>query len=293
MTRWLTPILAAVAMVATAAPTLADARYALVIGANDGVLDDERLLYAERDATRVAEVLTRLGGVPAENLILLQGSTAAAVERAISVLKLRLSAPVGAERPVLFVYYSGHADARALHLTGTQLSFTRFKQMVRDVEADVSVFMIDACRSGGLTRVKGAVPSAPFEFSVEDAMTSEGVAIITSSAEGEDAQESDRLRGGIFTHHLINGLWGAADSTQDGRVTLGEAYRYAYGQTLSATTRTRFVQHPTYAFEMKGKRELILTRLADAGLFGRVRLTDPGHYVLIERFGEGGVAAEL
>ncbi|MCA9517685.1 MAG: hypothetical protein KC635_22250, partial [Myxococcales bacterium] len=193
----------------------------------------------------------------------------------------------------LFVYYSGHADAQALHLRGTRLPFSRLKALAKGVGAEVSVFVVDACRSGGLTRVKGATPAPPFAIEVHDRIDSEGLAIITSSAEGEDAQESDRLKGGIFTHHLVSGLLGAADASGDRRITLSEAYRYAYAQTLRATSETRAVQHPTYAFTMKGRRELVLTRLLGEAGLGRVVLADPGHYLLIEGFGAGDVAAEL
>lgn len=283
----LTPLFAA------AAPVAAQGRYALVIGVNEGDPGEERLLYAERDAARVADVLTRLAGVAPEDLLLVRGADAAAVTRAFVALAERVAQASPDERPVLYVYYSGHADAAALHLRGTRLPFTELTSLARSVGAEVSVLVVDACRSGGLTRVKGAIPAEPFEIRAQDRLDAEGLAIITSSAEGEDAQESDRLKGGIFTHHFVSGLIGAADASGDARITLTEAYRYAYAQTLRATTRTRFVQHPTYSFSVKGRQELVLTRLnGDVGL-GRIRLAAAGHYLLIERFGAGEVAAEL
>jgi len=285
--------LALLTLLVTASPASAQSRYAAVIGVNEGDVDDVRLLYAERDAARIADVLTRLGDVPAENLLLLRGGDADAVEHLFHVLRDRIQAEPSGERPLLFIYYSGHADAQALRLRGTRLSFTRLKALAREVGAEVSVFVVDACRSGGLTRVKGAKPAPPFEIRADDHIDSEGLAIITSSAEGEDAQESERLKGGIFTHHLVGGLVGAADASGDRRITLSEAYRYAYAQTLRATSETATVQHPTYAFTMKGRRELVLTRLTgDRGL-GRLAFHAPGHYLLIERFGAGDVAAEL
>jgi len=103
---------------------------------------------------------------------------------------------------VLFVYFSGHADVSSLHLGDSRLSFQRLKELAAGVGADVNVLVVDACRSGGLTRVKGATPAEPFEIKAEDRLDSLGLAIITSSAAGEDAQESERLSGGIFTHHF-------------------------------------------------------------------------------------------
>ncbi len=269
-------------------------RYALVVGANYGIAGDEPLLYAERDASRVADVLTRLGDVPPQNLLVLKGTQSQSVLDALTALERRIAADVATgERPMLMLYYSGHADSQALHMHGTVLRFDDLKARIRAVGADVSVLVIDACRSGGLTRVKGATPAEPFEITPEDRLTSEGLAIITSSAEGEDAQESDRLKGGVFTHHFVNGLLGAADVSKDRRVTLSEAYNYAFNQTLRATTRTRFIQHPTYSFKMKGRQDVVLTRTVnDIGL-GKLRLLMPGEYVVIEAFGGGEVAAEV
>lgn len=291
----LASIIAAVLVAAAAAPSLARAseRFALVVGNNEGAQDEVRLTYAERDAQRMAEVLTRLGGVAPENVVLMLGRSADEVQRALSNLRSRLMLSHGAPRPLLFVYYSGHADSKALHLRGTLLPFSELKSAVRDLGAELSVIMVDACRSGGLLRRKGATPAELFTIDATDTLQSEGLAIITSSAESEDAQESERLGGGIFTHHLVTGLSGAADTSGDQRVTLSEAYRYAYAQTLASTSATAAVQHPTFAFDMRGHKELVMTQLDRESGFGRLRLSHPGHYVVLERFGAREVAAEL
>jgi len=285
----------ALALVATTRARAGD-RYALVVGANVGNVEDGPLAYAERDAQRVADVLTRLGGVAPENLLLLLGPDASGFERAIASFSARVAQSGQSNEdggPVLFVYYSGHADAQALHLRGTQLPFRLLRQSVEAIDAEVSIFILDACRSGGIVRTKGATPAEPFEIHAEDELRSQGLAIITSSSESEDAQESERLGGGVFTHHLVTGLVGAADTSGDQRVTLSEAYRYAYAQTLHATSTTAVVQHPTYAFDLSGERELVLTHIESPNGLGRLRLDEPGNYIVFERFGSHEVAAEL
>ena len=62
--------------------------------------------------------------------------------------------------------------------------------------------------------------------------------VLASSTASELSQESEALRASYFTHHLLSGLRGAADADRDGRVTLSEAYRYAYNRTLVATAAT-------------------------------------------------------
>src|SRR5262249_16603877 len=77
-------------------------------------------------------------------------------------------------------------------------------------------------------------------------------------------QESDEIQGSFFTHYLTSGLRGAADVDGDGRVTLSEAYGFAYENTVSRTVATRGgTQHPTFRFDMRGAGDVTLAR-ADA-----------------------------
>ncbi len=269
-------------------------RVAVVIGANTGVGDDVSLHYAERDAERIAEVLEELGSVRAEDVVLLRGVDAWRVREVFATLADRVRAATErGDETVLFVYYSGHADGGSLRLDGSQLPFAELTALLDKVPVDVRVLVVDACKSGELTRLKGATPAEPFTIRADDRLDSEGVAVITSSSLGEDAQESDRLRGGIFTHHFIAGLVGAADASQDGRITLTEAYRYAYGQTIRATSQARFVQHPAYAFRLRGSEDVVLTRVDDPTHSGTLLLDTPGDYLIFREKREAELVLEI
>ncbi len=89
-------------------------RYAVVVGNNLGQGPDLPLRYAEMDAARVASVLQEVGGVRPENTVLLQGKDADTVRRALIAVNERVR--TAGRSTVLLVYYSGHADAGALHL---------------------------------------------------------------------------------------------------------------------------------------------------------------------------------
>ncbi len=69
---------------------------------------------------------------------------------------------------------------------------------MRGSPASVRILIIDACRSGAITRVKGGRPAPPIAV-FGDAPSSEGVIVLTASTAGEDAQESDQLSGSFFT----------------------------------------------------------------------------------------------
>ena len=63
-----------------------------------------------------------------------------------------------------------------------------------------------------------------FVVDLDQGQRIEGDVYITSTGPNEPAQEWEALGGGLFTHHLLSGLRGAADRDTDGRVTLFEAY---------------------------------------------------------------------
>ena len=89
-----------------------------------------------------------------------------------------------------------------------------------------------------------------------------GYAFITSSSATEAAQESSRLKRSFFTHNLISGMRGAADRNQDGRITLMEAYQFAFDGTLNQTEKTMAgPQHPRYQIEMSGTGDVVITEI--------------------------------
>jgi hypothetical protein len=191
---------------------------------------------------------------------------------------------------LLFVYYSGHSDGDALDLDGTRLDIVRFAQLVRGSAATFRVLVVDACRSGALTRRKGGRIAEPFPIETEAVLPGQGMAFLTASAAHEDAQESDALGGSFFTHAFVSGLLGAADANGDGAVALEEAYDYSYDATLRATSRSLAgTQHPTFRYDLRGQGRLVLTRPSEIGR-GRGQIQfPPGQSYLITRDDARGV----
>lgn len=241
-------------------------RHAVVVGANDGGGNLEPLRYAELDAQRFAEVMVELGGFDPANVTVLYAPSPAELQDA-----LHAHAAIAAASPDdLFVfYYSGHADARGLRLESEIYPFETLKGDLRAVPADVRLGVLDACRSGAITRLKGAQVSPPFLLDAE--LAAEGEAWMTATAADEEAQESDQLRGSFFTHYLLSGLRGAAD-TGDGAVSLVEAYGYAFDRVVDHTGGTAAgTQHPNFEYKLKGEGDLTLTAVSS----GRATLTLP------------------
>lgn len=286
--------LALLAVCALAAPAAAATRYALVIGNDSGDVDEPRLRYAERDADRFAATLVDLGGFARGDVIVLHGTDAETARGALIALNDRIRT-AGAADTMLVVYYSGHADAEALHLGTTTFALTQLEQLVRGSPAGFRLLVVDACRSGALTRVKGGRAVAPFPIALGDTLAADGVVFWTASSASEAAQESDAIEGSFFSHFLVSGLAGPADADGDGAVTLTEAFDYARAATLRASSRTLAgPQHPTFRDELAGREAIVLTRPGTVGP-SRAQLRIPaGRDVLVlGGSADGPVIAEV
>ena len=268
-------------------------RFAVVIGSNAGDASETTLLYAEDDARRISTILRELGGFLPENVLLLTDTDAEAVRRVLIRINARIRNTKG--ESLLFVFYSGHGDAESLHLGGTRYSMREIQNLLNGSPATARVLVLDACRSGALTRVKGGRAGPAFAIQLDDRLGAEGVAILTSSAAGEDSQESDQLKASFFTHYLASALLGAADLNADGQVTLVEGFQYASERTLAATSSTAAgPQHPTYRFTLGGRDDLVLTRTSRGGKrFGTLEFAKTGNYLVQEGGVSGKPVAEV
>lgn len=286
----------ALAASAIAAPARAEIeRYAIVVGHNLGAADEQKLRYAEADAARIAELLTEIGGVRDENAVVLRGKSAGQVRRALIGLNERIRTDQRAGRDaMLFVYYSGHGDADALHLGDSRLELRELEALVRGSSAQIRVLVIDACRSGAVTRVKGGSPAPPIALSAATELPGEGVIVLTAATSGEDAQESDPLGGSFFTHYLVSALRGAADDNGDQTVTVAEAFAYTREQTVLASSRSLAgTQHPTFHYDLRGRADVALSELAADRGRGKLTLPADATYLVMRGSLGGAVVGEI
>jgi hypothetical protein len=281
------------------APTLR--RFALVAGANRGSPDRPALRYAVRDAERFGRLLSAMGSVAPGDATVLREPTQQAFRDALVAMGARAAqARPSAARVEALVYFSGHADEQGLMFGRDRLSYRELRAAIRELDADVGIAVLDACASGAITRLKSGSTHPAFLSDVT--MDVQGYAFLASSSEGEAAQESDRLGGSYFTQALLTGLRGAADVSGDGRVTLGEAYQFAFNETLSQTTTSQAgAQHPSYDIKMAGTGDVVMTdvRSLSASLLlggdydGRFYILDAAGHLVAELQKPEGRAMEL
>lgn len=248
MIRALLAIVALLGATAWGAPQ----KLAIVYGHNGGAATRAPLKYAEADAARVAQALTEVGGVAPDDVKLLTGRSLAELERAIAWAKTRAASN---PQTSLVVYLSSHADAQAGLLPGEEvLPWPKLKRLVASTGAKARVTIVDGCQASGLLEA-GAREAPTFTIEAEDQLTVKGDAFITSSASDEPSLEAGQFQGSVFTQHLLAGLRGAADRSGDGRVSLDEAYRFAFERTTAGQSG----QHPGFATRLAGYGELVLS----------------------------------
>ena len=80
----------------------------------------------------------------------MRGGGASDFRDALFVLDARIRREAG--ETLLFVYYSGHADAGDLHLGATSLPLHELRALLEGSAAGSRVLVLDACRSGALTQ---------------------------------------------------------------------------------------------------------------------------------------------
>jgi hypothetical protein len=219
---------------------------------------EEPLRHSTEDADQVRDVLASLGGFGSDAIFRLVEPNAGELLGAIDHARAMASTHPPGE--VTFVlYFSGHGDKESLRLGNETVSVSDISARVQSVPAALRVLVTDACRTDS-TRPKGI--AAEPGFALSDARApAEGVVWLFASEAGEAAQESDELRGALFTHYWVNGLRGAADANGDGRITLAESYDFAYSQTLFRSARSSGVlQHPTATFELREAAPIVLTQ---------------------------------
>ena len=264
----------------------------LFVGSNQPGPGQTALQYAARDAERVAQVLEELGGMAdAEHLTDPDAeSLLAALERHARALATRREA---GEQVVFVFYYSGHAKRRSLMLGETELPLTELRTRLEAMPSTVTVAVLDACQSGAISNVKGVQPAASFSYASTDTLRAEGLVVMASSTGSELSQESEEIGGSFFTHHLVTGLRGAADADRSGAVSLDEAYRYAYRNTLVTTAPTQVgSQHVTLETRLRGHGDMVLTRPTVGGAW-LVLDGDATGRILVVRTDTGAVVAEV
>jgi uncharacterized caspase-like protein len=268
--------------------------WALVVGVSkyqDSSLD---LGYAASDASNFYKWLVSPtgGGYSKDKVTILLNEDATLKEMRSAVRDLEKSLP----EEMAIVYVSGHGapedelsdvlyflphDADADNLAETGYKMSNFMADLKDyVSADNMILFMDACHSGGMGKVYGrdstrqgralkVVEKTKKEMvsrvnSGVSGLATKGVFLMTASREDQVSWEDSRFNGGVFTHFLLRGLEGAADSSTrdqptDGLITISELANYVSAEVQRETKRK---QHPRTSGDYEPRATISLQRAA-------------------------------
>jgi uncharacterized caspase-like protein len=111
--------------------------------------------------------------------------------------------------------------------------------------------ILDCCNSGAFPQ--GTKAELGGVMGMTKAFQGYGRFVLTASDSTQFAWEGDKVIGetdnSLFTHFLVKGLEGEADSDGDGRITVDELYDYAYDQISRVTPK----QTPTKSIQREGE----------------------------------------
>jgi hypothetical protein len=288
------PLLLGLLLTADPASAAVQHRFAVFAGNDRGGVDTRPLRYAAEDARKIHAVLTQLGGVASEDTALVLNQGASELWQALGTMEARVDeAKQRGERTLLLLYFSGHAKDGELRLGDSRVRLDDVRAWLASGHADIRMGIFDSCHAGSLNRSKGARRAPAFAIDAVGSEEERGLVMLTSASADEDAQESDEIGGSYFSHYLVSGLRGDADRSRDRRVTLSEAYAYAYARTVADTAESvAGAQHPTFSYDLKGNAELVLTDFANRHEGIYVPGEAPaGIYYIVD--GNGFIAAEI
>jgi formylglycine-generating enzyme required for sulfatase activity/uncharacterized caspase-like protein len=256
----LAALLAAAAPIFAAAAPVNEDAVAVVIGnrayQGEGI---PPVAYAHNDARAMKRYLMDVLGYRDGNIIHLQDATQSQMQAAFGnreTHKGKLWRYIREGTSDVTVFYSGHgvpglsdkrgyllpvdADPNAPEINGFPVDVL-YKNLARLGARSVTVYL-DACFSGessGGLLIKSAsgitvTPKLP--------RVSKGMVVLTAAKADQVASWDEKSSHGLFTHHLLNALYGKADTDRfgkkDGHVTLAEAEGYLGRNMTYAARRT-------------------------------------------------------
>ena len=245
--------------------------WAVIIGI-DKYQNFRQLKYAVNDAKAFYNYMTKNNWIPPENVTLLLDEDAS-LKNIKSTLGTTLKKKAGKDDQVI-IFFAGHGateedsfspdgdglekyllpfDADLNDLYSSALPVGELSIIFNRIQSDRLIYIADACysgASGGRTiGVSGKRANISGRF-MDRIAKGKGRVIITASGANEVSKEDDKLKHGVFTYYLIDGLKGKADTNKDGSITVDEAYNYVYLTVPRATSQT---QHPVKKGSVEGQ----------------------------------------
>ena len=246
----------ALALGAGAAPAANELGVAVIVGNKEYADRVPAVSYAHNDAEAFKRFVTGRLGFDADNVIDLRDATKSQLEAALGVrgmmegsLLWRYIDPAGGSDVVVF--YSGHgvpgkagrgyllpvdSNPDTAELNGYPIDL--LYENLGGLRTRSTTVFLDACFSGGSPRGM-LIQSASPVYVEADVSGGADMTVLTAASGAQLASWDEEARHGLFTEHLLDGLYGAADADGDGQVTAREA-KLHLDRTMTRAARREF-----------------------------------------------------
>jgi hypothetical protein len=237
-------------------------RAGVILVSPHGITGESPLSYSMQDAKRISQALQEVGEVDSTMLLIIEAKSPKQVLQEIEAFAISLSKTTHNQPQLLLqFYYSGHGSEQNFHIHNQRLAFADVKSTLSLAKAQATIYVLDVCYGASFFTAKGFKTAPPVRLSMQLQDWTKGEVIISSSARNEESFEVKSLEGSVFTTQWVMGLRGAADKNRDGKVSLFEAYNFAYEQTVTYTAeKLHATQHPGYSMELTGAQDVLLSR---------------------------------
>ncbi len=239
--------------------------YAIIIGQHRGGDSLPVLKYSHLDAKRFYDALQLVGSIKPENMLYAVDQSKETILSMMDRVRERVNEAKRKQsgiRSKIIFYYSGHADTEGLLINNEKISYSLIKQFLKNPDFTISIGILDSCYSGNIIALKGGVARKDFGIHIQNSNAVKGMAILASSSANQKAQEWDTLKSSLFTHYVVTGLKGAADTNHDKVVSVQELYTFTQSQVLDKTASTFAPsQNPSYLIHFKGAGKVVVANL--------------------------------
>jgi len=247
-------------------------KYALLVGIDHYDDEDFRdLEFAAADSVELGEVLREeaYGGFDQVTVLCdAQEEADGAPTRAEILSRLTRFARHATEQDMLLVFVACHGcmgedgaylfcqDARSNVLPDTAISLSALMKILRESAAKARVLLVDACHADARTGRAEEPMSADFVGELTE--KAEGFVVISACNAGQVSYEDPDLGHGVFSHYLLAGLRGEADTDRDGWVTAAELFSFVSRGVRQWALAKNKDQSPTAQLQLDG--DVILSR---------------------------------
>jgi len=202
----------------------------------------------------------------------------------------------GAQDTVL-VYFAGHgttedsrlylmpSDGSASLAAKTGVAFEDVRGMLEISPAKRKVLLLDACHSAQGRSVRRMDRSVADQLQFD----SEGMVVLASCGPDEVSHEMEETGHGAFTHFLLEGLSGAADTNGDTLIGAKELSVFAWDRTRLWASNKGLTQNPWDLSRVSG--DIVLTSVITVDGESSDRQPEAGDEMTVEL--GGGVTLEM